>query len=417
MKKFLKAVRAQDIQMGLSLINSGLANLYMKNVKLVGATSQVCSLVEPFQVVDNYENLIVASGELGIDDNLLEKTLNELQELDFIRVIKNGQKIKKIEVSLPQLKDRYEVLGERYEDLNPGEVENAAINILDDLAELPMKCSDIIYRQGIDSKTSQMIIDIGKGAGFLDSYKSPVDSEEIWFAPIYWDENPEKILALSNKYTSNKVLKAIKSLRENQGKPVDSINDPILIEAVSNGCLPAPKVTSTSGEKQFLFTPIKGVEVHEKNLLNKARAIVACMRYGEAFGNITKIKMPEVFLRSLLDKKYIRPHSEIPTQYSILVKLGVGFTERESGSSDKYYFRLIETEENIKAVKLAIQMITLGTISKQSGEADAAKGILLPGTYHNAFSTMVKMKSEVNYSANNVILINDLIRGVSSDIE
>jgi len=415
MEKHLEAVRAQDIQTSLSLINSGLANLHMKRIKLIGATAQVCSLVEPFQVVDNYDNLIVAAGEMGIDDNLLEKSLDELQELEFIRVIRSGETIKKIEVTIPQLKDRYEILGERLEELGPCDIEKFTINILDDLAELPMKCSDIIYRYNLNNRDSKEIIEIGKAAGFLDRYKSPIDSEEVWFAPIYWDENPEKMINLSEKYSSNDVLKAFKSIRENQGKPVELIRDPILIEAVVNGCLPAPKVSSTAGEKQFLFTPIKGVEVYEKNLLNKARAIVACMRYGETFGNITKIKWPDAFLKSFLEKKFIRPHSEIPQQYSILVKLGVGFVEREHGTT-RYFFKLIDTEENIKAVKLAIQMITLGTINKQSNEADIAKSFLLPGMYINPTKTRLKMKNEVKYSAENVMLINDIIRGVSSEL-
>ena len=415
MEKFLKAVRAQDIQMGLSQITSGLSNLHMKNVKLIGAASQVCSLIESRQVVSNFDSLIVAAGEIGIDDNLLDKCLDELQELEFVRVIKNGQVTKKIEVTIPQLKNRFEILGDRFESLNPSDVENAAIKILDDLAELPMNCADIIYKHGIDTNTSQIIIDIGKGAGFLDKYRSPADSKEIWFAPIYWDENPEKMIQLSDKYTSNEVLKAIKSIRSNQGKPVELLNNPILIEAVANGCLPSPKVSSTSGEKQFLFTPIRGVEVYEKNLLNKARAIVACMRYGETFGNITKIRMPDVFLRSLLDKRYIRPHSETPTQYAILVKLGVGFTDPEIGTN-KHFFRLLETPENLKAIELAIQMVTVGVVNRQDNEVEMAKGLLIPGTYYNDTSMRIRIKNEIKYSTNNVIRINDLIRGVSSDI-
>lgn len=415
MEKYLKAVRAQDIQSGLSLINSGLANLHMKKTKLIGATAQVCSLVEPFQVVDNYDNLIVAAGELGIDDNLLEKSLRELQEVEFIRLVKNGEIIKKIEVTIPSLQNRYEVLGQRYEDLNPSEIENKTIELLDDLAEIPIKTVDIASRYSIGSNEFSIIKDLGISAGFLDEYSSPTDSEQILFSPIYWDENPEKIIMLTDKYSSNSVLKAIKSIRDNQGKPIEKIEDKILIEAVANGCLPAPKVKSTAGEKQFLFSPVKGVQVYEKNLLNKARAIVACMRYGETFGNITKIKWPEIFLKSLLEKKYIRPHSEVLEQYSILATLGVGFADKVIGT-DRYSFKLIETPENIKALKLAIQMVTVGTVSRYSESTESAKDILIPGNYYAPNSTMLNLKSKVNYSKDNVSKINDMIRGVSSEL-
>lgn len=415
MEKYLKAVRAQDIQSGLSLINSGLSNLYMKKTKLIGATAKVCSLVEPFQVVDNYDNLIVAAGEVGIDDNLLEKALRELQEMEFIRVIKSGEQIKKIEVSLPSLQGRYEILGERYEQLNPSDIENKTIEILDDLAEIPVKTIDLLSRYDIDDNEFTIIKDLGMSAGFLDDYKSENDAEDVLFSPIYWDENPEKIITLSNKYSSNSVLEAIKSIRNNQGKPIEKVKDKILIEAVANGCLPAPKVKSTAGQKQFLFSPIKGVQVYEKNLLNKARAIVACMRYGETYGNITKIKMPVVFLKSFLNKKYIRPHSEILEQYSILSTLQVGFADRVIGT-DRYSFKLIDTPENIKALKLAIQMVSVGTANVDSQDTESARDILIPGNYYSADMTRMSLKKEVRYSKDNVGKINDMIRGVSSEL-
>jgi hypothetical protein len=415
MDNHLKAVRAQDIQSGLSLINSGMANLHMKNVKLIGATSQVCSLISPFQVVDGYENLIVAAGELGIDENLLEKSLTELQEIEFIRVIKNGEIIRKIEITIPQLKNRYDIIGKRLDELNPTDIEKASLEILDDLAEMPIKCFEIINKAGINIEETRIIRDIGVGAGFIEKYNSPVDSQEIWYSPIYWDENPEKIIELAEKYTTNDVLCAIKSVRDNQGKPIEKISDPILIEAIANGCLPVPEVSSTAGKKQFLFTPIKGIKTYEKNLLDKARAIVACMRYGEIYGNITKIKYPRAFLESWLNKGYINPHSEIPTQYSILVKLGVGFPDKVP-NINRYYFRLIKTDENIRALEIAIQMITLGTINKQCEEEQEAKTMLLSGVYKNPSFTRIKMKNEVEYSTENVILINDVLRGVSSEL-
>lgn len=415
MERYLKAVRAQDIQSGLSLINSGFANLHMRKTKLIGATAQVCSLVEPFEVVDNYDSLIVAAGELGIDDNLLEKSLRELQEVDFIRVVKDGENIKKIEVTMPSLQNRYEILGKRYEELNPSEIEEKTIEVLDDLAEIPVKVSDLVSTYSINNEEFNIIKDLGISAGFLDEYTSPKDNEKVLFSPIYWDENPDKIIELSDKYSYNNLLKAIKSIRDNQGKPVENITDKILIEAVANGCLPAPKVKSTAGEKQFIFSPVKGVQVYEKNLLNKARAIVACMRYGETFGNITKIKWPEVFLKSFLQKKYIRPHSEILEQYSILSRLQVGFADRVSGT-DRYSFRLIETDENIKALKLAIQMVSVGTVNRYSETTETARDILIPGNYYSSNSTMVNMRSSVNYSKENVRKINDMIRGVSSEL-
>lgn len=415
MKKYIKAIRAQDIQNGLLSINSGLANFHMKNIKLIGATSQICSLISPFQVVDGYDSLIIAAGEMGIDEYLLEKSLEELEEIEFIRIIKNGSSIKKIEISIPELKNRYEIIGEKLENTKITEIEQVALNILDDLVEIPMKSLDVIEKYNISNQDFSIIKDIGNGAGFLNFYLSPVSSEEIWYAPIYWEENPKLLMELCDRYNTNEVLKAVKSLRSNQGKPIEMVTDPILLEAISSGCLPAPEVSSTAGEKKFLFTPLQGVKKYEKSILNKARAIVACMRYGEAYGQITKIKYPKLFLESFLQKGYIRPHTEVPTQYSILTKLSVGVPDRVHGTS-RYSFRLLDTFENRRALELAIQMVDLGIVNKSYEEEEAAKDIMLAGTYQNPNHVRINIKKSMRYSMDNVILINEIIRGVSSEL-
>ena len=414
-ENMLKAIRAQDIQYGLATISSGLANLHMRKTKLIGTTAQVVSLVNPFQVLDNYDNLIVAAGELSIDDAMLEKALNELQEVEFIRMIKSGDTIKKIEVSLPELPKSYTILGERWEVNKPSEIERIAVAMLDDLSQMPLKTTDIISSYGISAKDLPILKDIGINAGFIDCYTSPVDGQEIWYSPIYWEENPANLMKLADKHDSNQVLKAIKSLRTNQGKPIDKITDPILIEAIAGGCLPSPKVNSVNGERRFLFTPLQGVQKYEKNLLEKARALVACMRYGENYGGITKIKWPVRFLESFLEKGYIRPHSEIPAQYSLAAKMLIGFAEKENGTS-RYSFKLIDTIENRRAIELAIQMVTMGTVEKQLEEAVGARNMLSPGSYTNHTRSRMTLKKEAKYSLENINAINEIIRGVSSEL-
>lgn len=415
MDNMLKAIRAQDIQLGLMTVNSGLVNLHMRKTKLIGAATQVASIVNPFQVLDNYDSLIVAAGELGLDDTMLEKALDELQEVEFIRVIKSGCNIKKIEVSLPDLPKVYDVLGERWEILGPSEIEKIAINLLDDLSEIPLKASGAISNYAISPGDVSTLTTIGKNTGFLEMYLSPVDGQEIWYSPIYWEENPAKIMELSDKYSTNQVLRALKDLRGNQGKPVERIDDPVLLEAVGAGCLPAPKVNSVNGEKTFLFTPIQGVKKYEKNLLEKARSLVACMRYGENYGNITKIKWPVRFLESFLEKGYISPHSEIPAQYSLATKMLIGFPDKELGTS-RYYFRLIDTEENKRVVQLAIQMVMMGTVVRQLKETEGAQKMLMPGSYTNHTASRITLKKNAQYSLDNVKQINEIIRGVSSEL-
>lgn len=44
---------------------------------------------------------------------------------------------------------------------------------------------------------------------------------------------------------------------------------------------------------------MKGIGPEEKSILNKARAILACVRYGEHYGSITKITEPKILVEML----------------------------------------------------------------------------------------------------------------------
>lgn len=179
----LKAIRAHDMQPGLSGVNMGLVNANMKKVKLVGAAAQIASLIKGINVI-SYNALEVAAGDLGIDENLLEKALHELEEVDFVSVIKKSGYIDRVEERISLLLDFYSVLGQRIDQLNISEIESTAIRILDDLSIMPMAVVELCDKYRIESREFKIIKDIGKNTGFLDEYTSPTDSREIIYSPF-----------------------------------------------------------------------------------------------------------------------------------------------------------------------------------------------------------------------------------------
>ena len=76
----------------------------------------------------------------------------------------------------------------------------------------------------------------------------------------------------------------------------------IVVEAMAMGLLPSPQVDSFGGRRRFAFTPYQGqiaLTESERAVLQKARAVVACIRYGEHFGTITKVDDPEAIVGAL----------------------------------------------------------------------------------------------------------------------
>lgn len=418
MDKTTIAARLQDLNEGLVRQSGGLVEANYRKTKRFGASTRICNLIRGQDVVSDYTSLVAAAGELGIGADTLDASLGILEEIGYVSLHKSGGDIRKIEERIPLLSDRFEAIGERWEDSGPSEIETATLNLLDDLLVAPNRSRTLCKRHSIDSKAFDIIRDVGNSGEYLKVYKSPIDGSDITYSPLYHDENPEKVIELIDAYPDEDVVAILRSIREYQGKPIDSIANPVLLTAISTGCIPTPTVTSTNGSKRFMFTPLQGVGKLEKSQLEKARAIVACVRYGEHFAGITKILYPLAILHRLKDNKQVGPHSEIGTQYVLLQKLGVGLIRKAIGYSSRYMFHLLDTDENMRALDMAIQYLTVREIVKDDPNEAGAKQLLLPGNYASPTKTRMELRSmkETKLSNSSVSTLNHLIIGGSSGI-
>jgi hypothetical protein len=413
------AARLQDINEGLLRQSGGLVETHYRKAKRFGAAVRVCNLIRGHDVISKYDPLIAAAGEMGIGADTLDASLGVLEEIGYVSLHKSGGDIRKIEERIPLLTDRFEAIGERWNDCKPSEIEVATLEMLDDLMVAPNRTRSLCKRHTVDSQAFDVIRDVGSTGEFLRAYTSPVDGSEIAFSPLYHDENPEKLLTLMDAYPDEDVVGILRAIRGYQGQPIDAINNDVLLAAITTGCIPTPTVTSTNGAKRFMFTPLQGVGKLEKSLLEKARAIVACVRYGEHFAGITKIKYPLIILQRLKDNKKVGPHSEIDRQYVLLQKLGVGVIRKASGYSTRYMFHLLDTDENERALDMAIEYLTVKEIVRgDPSEADAKK-LLLPGSYASPSKTRMELRitKETKLSSSSISRLNHLIIGGSSGID
>jgi len=410
-------VRAHDMHHGLVRKHSGLVNRYMKRTKAIGAAAQIATVIKDLEVIEDYGQLEVSAGEIGIDETLLEKALRELQEVEFVRLKESGGEIRRVDVTVPLLRDMYTDLGTRWEDTSPTDLERACIEVLDEVSLIPSKVRDVQRRHNLNPTDFDIIRDIGTNAGYLRVYRSRGDGEEVICSPLHWDESPQSLEVLLRKYSSADVVKAIKTVRAHQGLPAEKVKEQVLQDAISSGLLPTPTVDSMRGRRAFLFTPRQSLPF-EKSILDKARAIIACVRYGEVFGTITKIFDPPLLLRRLRERGRLNPHTEALRQYETLRNLGVGRLTRVSGTS-KHMFQLIDNEENLKALDLAIAMLQVGEPIGENKEVQRARQLLLPGTYANPTGTRATFQTvePAAHSHRTVEHINDLIRGVSIEID
>lgn len=415
-KSNIIAIRAHDMHHGLSLKTGGLLSR-VKTTRRVGACAQLATVIKDQEIIENYAQLEAAAGEIGIDELLLERCLGDLEEIEFVRLKKSGDEVRRVDVKVPLLDGIYGRLGELWDARKPTDFERVGIGILDDVATMPQKATEIQRRYNLNVNDMEALKDLGAAGSFLGTYTSGRDGEEVWYSPLHWDEKPEQMMGLAKKFPAHEISAAFRAVRDYQGKPSDEVRSGPLTEAIALGCLPTCGVKSTAGKKKFIFAPV-AVGLQEKSILTKARALLACVRYGENFGSISKIRDPSVLLGALRTRGRLRPHTEILFQYETLRDLGVVRIVRDTSATDRHWLHLIDNVENKKALDLAIQMLQVGDVVREVKGSEKAKQILLPGVFEHQTAVRAghMTKERIIYSLPTVEAVNDLIRGVSSDL-
>lgn len=424
-------LRAQDIQTSVQDVDLGPLNVEIKNIRLIGMAERLAIHIRGADVIDDYKKLEYIASQFGIDALMLEKVIGVLEELEWVEVHKKGSVVKKIEESIPYFSDIYSKIGEYFDNTSHSEIEEATIVVCDSLSLSPSTEEEIKRKIGLDDKAYRMILDIGKSGEFIDHYQSVKTGEKVLYSPLYWVENPEKleiVYALLRKFGAKQVYSVLKRIRDYQGFPLSddllkgdyytlSQDMKIISEMIRKGIILAPGVNSLKGKKNFAFTPCIGISAEERNILEKAMCILSCIRYGEHFGSITKIRFPEAILDALLSPPYrIGPHTEIKMQYAILAGRGVGKIFSGRIYRNRYYFELIPTKENKKAVQLAKDLLKVGETIYGRGLSEELQEVLFyPGNYEEAMRTLPKLRKPARISnrtqeqiLNNII---DTLRG------
>jgi|SRR3972149_355180 len=409
-------IRIHDIHHGLIQSTGAIVETEYSLLKELGAAIQIATTIKDHEVISDLKPFFAAAGELKIQRALAKDALHHLEALGFVRLKKSSDKreIERIDVMVPTTQKIYTDLGQYFNAENKSDLAKNTLLILEKLSAFPHKEKEIISELKIDIQEYDQIKDVCMGVSLMDNYVSPKDSESILYSPLYWDDNPQKIFDLLEKYKSIDFLKSIDKINNYQGLPDGKFSeDGVLSDAITLGCLPSLSVSSTSGAKKFLFTPRTGVGKIEKNLLHKARVLISCVRYGENFAGITKIHYPDRLIKSLTNHGYLRGHSESLKQYEPARNHGlVKLIPSAGGTRHEVHF--IDNEENKRVINMSIEMLEIGDISKFDNSEEEAKKILLPGHVFHPTQTRTHLLKEkpIEKSKATIEKINDLIRGV-----
>jgi hypothetical protein len=391
MDKLDIGLRTQDFHEGLRETKAfGPKEAYFENTLLIGKAGVLAMHLRGLLYIDDYIVLKFAAGQLGIGALELPAVLRELEEVDFIRVIRSGEQIKRIDIRVPEFRNGYEDLGVRWQDLGPSEIEQAGVETLQGLMRLPIKEADLIRSLGIKPEEYAILRDVMENGQVLRI--QTIAGEKIIYTPLAVDGNPTVYLQWTEKFPS-KVSEALKILTDHQGMP---ITDPIissnasLQDAILTGVLVPVRVKGSTGEQEFLFAPRGGLTSEERIILDKARAILACVRYGQKFAAGRPILYPKRILETLHDNKRFRKgHPDLYTQYGVLVEKFIGHPIDEGGG--RWNFEIHDTAENMKAFDIAISLLEIGETPTAKLDIEARKAVLATSDYLSPPSTRVRL--------------------------
>ncbi len=375
MERKNSALRAQDFHEALKETTAfGPTEVHFGKTLLIGKAASLAMHFKGLQYIDNTDSLKYAAAELGIRTLELRSVLRQLEIVDFVRVVESGDEIKRIDIRVPEFRDGYEELSNQWINLKPSEVEQAGVLTLNNLLTLPMKESEL-EKIGLDSVNLAILKDIMEAGQLIRN--EVVSGNKVIYSPLAVDNNPIAYLQWTNKHF-DKITELLNILKNQQELPLSS---PLLAanktveDAILTGVLMPVRLQGATGEQQFLFAPKGGLQPEERIIMDKARAILASVRYGQNFSSGYPIKYPKAILRQLKEhKRFNKGHPDLYTQYSLLTEKLIGRPVKES--SDKWNFEIIDTPENIQALDVAIDMLEIGESPTSQINLEARKALL-----------------------------------------
>jgi len=338
-----------------------------ESIPEIGMAVQLALHIRGLPLIE-YEILkLVASTMLGIPRLVVDRVVDLLAEIEFVKVMKDGKRIKAVLPMVPFFDDVYERLGEYLQSTaSLDEFETLTLEIVDRLAEAPHNSDALAGKIGTDRKSFDASVEIGTKGSFLFSRRSR--SKTILLNPTYFSENAEVFADHVAKCGAISVQKTLKLIRSAQGWPLSliekrgeilgtkiSVDDIQLLKRLAqDGIVKPPTISTThAGESVFIFTPTPNfvnVSPLKRELHERALAIVSAVRQGQLLPNRYQIRYPGAVLYKLKTELQLKPTSDYAEQYQNLVHLRVAQLVKLEGGYRQ--LQIIDTPENRESLNI-----------------------------------------------------------------
>jgi hypothetical protein len=382
-KRFEQGLRCQDIHAGLRAVDPNSPALgRLDDTRMVGMAASLAAMIRGQDVIRDAQTLkLVAADQLDVDSLAFPAVIEILDAAGFVHTVeRKGGKIVSFVEGIPFHEDLYETLGEVWTDRSPTEIEQEMVATVHRLAAGPVPAEELADELGLNSRDVPDLLGLAREADLVKGVTT-VDGE-VLYSPFMGFEHPEVMGEVLQAHGPDQFQEEVARLRAYQGLPVEPGTFPALMDAVARGLIAAPSVERPDHVAQpfatLPYTPDPSLFSVRKPILDKALVVLACVRCGQHFGGATAITTPLAILDALLDPARghkLRPHSSHRRQYQLLFRRQiVDFIP----SGSWVIPRLIDTEDNVAAVKLARDLIAYGEpLQNRTGSDEEARRLLM----------------------------------------
>lgn len=380
------AVRCHEIQVGVGTTEVP----EFHQLSLIGMAVRLALHIRGLPAI-RYEVLeLVAYHFLDISRFAVEKVIELLAELEFVKLGKEGKTIKTVLPNVPYYEDLYSQIGDYGADLDFTEGEQLAIKLVQRLARSPEKLDSLRTKLGVDQSLLSRALTVGQQADYLRVVRAR--GRDVILTPTHFSENPEVFADAVAGGGAADIKAVMDALKSAQGFPLALVEKTqkiggveltksqvdLTIRLAQDGAIKPPSISAPhSGENFFLFTPTPGgaaLAPTKRDIFEKAMAVVSAVRQGQYLPKNYAIRQPGAILYTLkTEMKLRRATTEAADQYKNLVHLRVARLDDAGGGYKQLH--IIETEENKEALEIAYKLVNAGVASGAEVDEEARKAI------------------------------------------
>ena len=287
-----------------------------------------------------------------------------------------------------------------WEYFDPDAAERGAILCLREVARLPRTQDEILEvceGAGLSEQEAQLGLELAEGHALVKRTHVADFDEDFLYNDFLWGEDIQrttKALAALPNDVRDTLRSLIDELHKNEGRPLKAIESasPDMVNlAVSSGLIERAEITTKTGSTgSFHFTArfkgfgVSGADVPD--MLDQIRLVIASFGFAAHYARY-RLRSPEVFLESLIDRGYAGDATPIGTDYGALEKQKIVDVRPVSEGSSRYQFVALKKD----SLEAALDTMRAGSLLRPSSGSTTGSVLLQPREFRDPVATRLRL--------------------------